>query len=128
MLAAHRRGTDGAIAGPLDEVVGYLDESRRLLAGLLARHLPRVRYRPPDGTYLAWLDCTAMDLRESPGELINGAHVTVVDGPAFGHGGAGAFRLNFATPQSILTEMVERIAAALSSPDSGQAAGLSAPA
>ena len=122
-IAAYRHGEAW-----LDEVVGYLDESRRLLAGQLARHLPRVRYRPPDGTYLAWLDCSAMDLPDSPGELISGAHVTVVDGPAFGDGGAGAFRLNFATPQPILAEMVERIAAALNSPDSGQPPGLSAPA
>jgi cystathionine beta-lyase len=98
----------------LDEVLAYLDDSRRLLAGLLSRHLPHVRYRPPDGTYLAWLDCTAMDLPGSPGELvIRRAHVTVVDGPAFGAGGAGAFRFNFATPQPVLTEMVEHIAAAL---------------
>ena len=98
----------------LDEALGYLDDSRRLLAGLLSRHLPQVRYRPPDGTYLAWLDCTAMDLPDSPGALVTErAHVTVVDGPAFGAGGAGAFRLNFATPQPILTEMIERIAAAL---------------
>jgi cysteine-S-conjugate beta-lyase len=98
----------------LDEVLAYLDDSRRLLAGLLARHLPKVRYRPPDGTYLAWLDCTAMDLPQSPGTLVTDlAHVTVVDGPACGAGGEGAFRLNFATPQPILTEMVERIGAAL---------------
>jgi cystathionine beta-lyase len=84
-----------------------------------------VRYRPPDGTYLAWLDCTAMDLPDTPGELINGADVTVVDGPAFGDGGAGSFRLNFATPQPILAEMVERIAAAL---NAAQATGLSEPA
>ena len=122
-IAAYRHGEAW-----LDEVVGYLDESRRLLAGLLARHLPQVRYRPPDGTYLAWLDCAAMDLPDSPGELINGAHVTVVDGPAFGDGGASAFRLNFATPQPILAEMVERVAAALNSPNSGQATDLSASA
>jgi cysteine-S-conjugate beta-lyase len=98
----------------LDEVLAYLDESRRLLAGLLARHLPLLRYRPPDGTYLAWFDCTAMDLPRSPGAMVTDlAHVTVVDGPAFGDGGAGSFRFNFATPQPILGEMVERIAAAL---------------
>jgi len=99
----------------LDEVVAYLDDSRALLARLLARQLPQVRYRRPDGTYLAWLDCTAMDLPDSPGALVTErAHVTVVDGPAFGLGGDGAFRLNFATPQPVLIEMVERIAATLS--------------
>ena len=108
-IAAFRHGEPW-----LDEVLAYLDDSRRLLGGLLGRHLPQVRYRPPDGTYLAWLDCTAMDLPDSPGALVTDrAHVTVVDGPAFGDGGAGAFRLNFATPQPILTEMIERIAAVL---------------
>jgi cystathionine beta-lyase len=110
-IAAYRQGEAW-----LDQVIGYLDDSRRLLAGLLGRHLPQVRYRPPDGTYLAWLDCTAMDLRDSPGLLVTErARVTVVDGPAFGAGGAGSFRLNFATPQPVLTEMIERIAAALTS-------------
>jgi cysteine-S-conjugate beta-lyase len=108
-IAAYRHGE-----GWLEEVLAYLDDSRRLLAGLLKRHLPQVRYRPPDGTYLAWLDCTAMDLPGSPGALVTDrARVTVIDGPAFGDGGPGAFRLNFATPQPILTEMVERVAAAL---------------
>ncbi len=123
MFASHGASNSGVVANIaafrhgepwLDEVLGYLDDSRQLLASLLGRHLPKVRYRPPDGTYLAWLDCTAMDLAGPPGALVTDrAHVTVVDGPAFGAGGAGSFRLNFATPQPILTEMVERIAAAL---------------
>ena len=108
-IAAYRHGEAW-----LDEVLAYLDDSRRLLDGLLSRHLPRLRYRPPDGTYLAWLDCAAMDLPSSPGALVTDrARITVVDGPAFGVGGAGAFRFNFATPQPILTEMIELIAAVL---------------
>ena len=126
MFAAHGASNPGVAANIaayrhgeawLDEIVGYLDESRRLLAGLLSRHLPGIGYRPPDGTYLAWFDCAALDLPGSPGELVTSrAQLTVVDGPAFGEGGAGSFRLNFATPQPILAEMVERIAAALSEP------------
>jgi cystathionine beta-lyase len=126
VFAAHGASNPGVVANIaayrhgeawLDEIVGYLDESRRLLAGLLSRHLPEIGYRPPDGTYLAWFDCAAMDLPGSPGELVTSrAQLTVVDGPAFGAGGAGSFRFNFATPQPILTEMVERIAAALSGP------------
>ena len=64
-IAAYRHGEAW-----LDEVLAFLDENRRLLADLLARHLPQVRYRPPDGTYLAWLDCTAMNLDGSPGALL----------------------------------------------------------
>ncbi len=123
VFAAHGASNPGVVANIaafrhgeawLDEVLGYLDDSRHLLASLLRRHLPGVRYRPPEGTYLAWLDCTTLDLPDSPGTLLSDrARITVVDGPAFGLGGAGAFRFNFATPQPILTEMVERIGAAL---------------
>ena len=123
VFASHGASNPGVVANIaafrhgeawLDEVIGYLDDSRRLLAELVRRELPGVRYRPPDGTYLAWLDCTALDLPQSPGELITDrARITVVDGPAFGTGGAGAFRFNFATPQPILSEMVGQISAVL---------------
>ncbi len=107
--AAYRHGQPW-----LDEVVAYLDDSRHLLGALISRHLPGVRYRPPDGTYLAWLDCAGINLPGSPGELVTDrAHITVVDGPAFGAGVTGAFRFNFATPQPVLTEMIERMAAVL---------------
>src|ERR1700728_3046044 len=53
--AAYRDG------GPwLDDAVAYLDGSRALLARLLAEHLPEAGYQPPEGTYLAWLDCRAL--------------------------------------------------------------------
>jgi len=120
-IAAYRHGETW-----LDEVLGYLDGSRLLLADLVGRLLPGVRYRPPDGTYLAWLDCTALGLPDSPGALvIDRAQVTVVDGPAFGAGGEGSFRLNFATPRPVLTEMIERVANALigAPPASGARSG-----
>src|SRR5262249_49550507 len=111
-IAAFRHREPG-----LAEGVSYLDGPRTRGATLLGPHLPQVRYRPPDGTYLAWLDCTAMDLAGSPGELIRErAQVTVVDGPECGPGGEGSFRFNFATPQPVLAEMIERIAAALRAP------------
>ena len=100
----------------LAEALAYLDDGRRLLADLLARHLPGVGHRSPEGTYLAWLDATAQALPDSPGALITRqAGVSVVDGPEFGVAGHGCFRLNFATPHPILTEMIERIAGVLTS-------------
>jgi len=98
----------------LTEVLGYLDESRHLLGSLLAELAPQIRYRPPEGTYLAWLDCTALGLPDSPGTLLaERAQLTVVDGPEFGVGFDGCVRLNFATPQPVLREMVTRLAAVL---------------
>ncbi len=126
MFASHGASNPGVVAntaafrdgGPwLDNVLDYLDGNRALLATLLDKHLPEVVYRPPDGTYLAWLDFTALDLPVSPGKLVTEqAEVVVVDGPAFGTGGPGSLRFNFATPRPILTEMVERMAAAVRDP------------
>ena len=122
--AAYRDG------GPwLDDAVAYLDGSRSFLAGLLAEHLPEVGYRPPEGTYLAWLDCRA--LFADPGARLTGrralpadvspaefflakARVMLTDGAACGEAGRGHVRLNFATPRPILAEIVRRMADAVS--------------
>lgn len=94
--------------GPwLDTVLARLDHNRHLLAELLGSHLPTVRYTPPEGTYLGWLD-----LRDHPPipDLAERARVTVMDGVEFGPPGAGFLRLNFATTPAILAEIVRRLA------------------
>ena len=98
----------------LDEVVAYLDGNRRLLAELLAAHLPDVGYTPPEGTYLAWLDCRALDLPVAIADFFTDeADVVVVDGARCGPPGVGFVRLNIATTSSLLEQMVEQMAAAV---------------
>jgi cysteine-S-conjugate beta-lyase len=106
--AAYRAG-----GGWLADVVGYLDGSRTLLAGLLADQLPAIGYRPPEGTYLAWLDCRDLGI-DSPAEFfLAKARVLLTDGAACGDAGRGHVRLNFATPRPVLTEIVRRMAEAV---------------
>ena len=98
----------------LDGLLTGLDANRRLLGELVAEHLPSVRYRPPQGTYLAWLDCRALGLQQDPATVfLERGRVALSPGPSFGSGGAGHARLNFATSRELLTEAVRRIAAAL---------------
>jgi len=100
----------------LDEVLAYLDDSRHLLADLLGRHLPQLRYRPPEGTYLAWLDCRGLGLGlgDSAADFFTAkARVLLTDGAACGEAGRGHVRLNFATPRPILAEIVSRMAEAV---------------
>ncbi|MDG4533337.1 aminotransferase class I/II-fold pyridoxal phosphate-dependent enzyme [Streptomyces sp. AV19] len=100
-----------AAGGWLDEVLAGLDANRRLLAGLLARHLPRVRYRLPEGTYLAWLDCREAGLGEDPAAVfLEHGRVALGDGARFGTGGAGHVRLTLATSPEVLDEAVRRMA------------------
>lgn len=120
-LATDGTSTLGVLAGAaayrhgrpwLDTVLGYLDQNRRLLAELLAECLPAVRYLPPEGTFLGWLDCRDLRL---PGPnpatfFVKRAGVTVVDGGTCGPPGQGFLRINFATTRKILSRMVSRLA------------------
>jgi len=101
--------------GPwLRDVLGYLDRNRSRLGELVAERLPGVGYRPPEGTYLAWLDCTALDLGDRPGSFFQDrAGVVFTEGVDCGDAGHGCLRLNLATPQPILDEIVNRMASAL---------------
>ncbi|MEU2775824.1 MalY/PatB family protein [Streptomyces sp. NPDC007162] len=98
----------------LDALLAGLDENRRLLAALLDRHIPEIRYRPAEATYLAWLDCRALGLGDDPAEtFLERGRVAVNSGIPFGTGGAGHVRLNLATSPEVLTEAVHRMATAL---------------
>ncbi|SCF22112.1 MalY/PatB family protein [Micromonospora chokoriensis] len=98
----------------LDAVLTGLDDNRRLLAALLAEHLPAVRYQPGQATYLAWLDCRALGLGDDPaGVFLDRGRVALNPGTAFGTGGGGHVRLNLATAPELITEAVRRMAAAV---------------
>src|SRR5690606_35067137 len=103
--AALREGTDW-----LDAVLAGIDANRRLLARLLAEHLPDVRYRPGEATYLAWLDCRALGLGDDPARVfLERGRVALSPGPAFGTGGAGHARLNLAASPEVIEEAVRRM-------------------
>jgi len=121
-LYSHGASTPGVIANTaayregetwLEGVLRYLDRNRCLLGELLAEQLPQVRYAPPEGTYLAWLDCRALELGPNPGAFfLEHAGVALIDGPECGAPGAGHVRLNLATPAPVLRSIVDRMAGA----------------
>jgi cystathionine beta-lyase len=98
----------------LDDILAYLDGNRKLMANLIAEHLPGVRYTPPEGTYLGWLD-----FRETPldGDLAEffreRAKVAVVDGGACGEVASRFVRFNIAMPQPLLERSIRQMAEAL---------------
>ena len=121
-FAGHGAGILGVLANTaaytegrpwLDQVLTYLDESRTLLQRRLEADLPQVRYRPPEGTYIAWLDVRALDLGGAAATtVVERAGVALTDGPACGQAGRGFLRLITATPQPVLDEVVDRLAGA----------------
>jgi cystathionine beta-lyase len=102
----------------LDAVLAQLDANRAWLTSELPARLPDVAWRPPQATYLAWLDCTGLGLGDEPaGLFLRRGRVAVSRGLDYGPEGAGRVRLNFATSPKHLDETLARMRAAL--PTSG---------
>jgi cystathionine beta-lyase len=122
-MASHGASNLGVIANTaaytsgsqwLEHVVEYLDDNRRRLGELLAEHIPGIRYTPPEGTYIAWLDCRELGLGDHPADFFaEHAGVALTDGVACGAPGAGFARFIFATPRPIIEQAVRQMAAAL---------------
>ncbi len=96
------------LAQLLDELSANLD----LLEQLLATHLPGVRWRRPEATYLAWLDCRELGLGDDPAqEFRRRGRVALGSGPRYGaEAGRGFVRLNVATSPEVVEEAVRRMA------------------
>ena len=98
----------------LDAVIAQLARNRTQLQTDLAAQLPQIHWRPPQATYLAWLDCSALDLGANPAEaFLTRGRVALGPGLNYGSAGAGHVRLNFATSPAHLTDAVARMAATL---------------
>jgi cystathionine beta-lyase len=109
-LAAYRDGQPW-----LDELLRYLEANRDFVVDYVRSKLPGVGTAPPEATYLAWLDCRDAKL---PGDdpytfFLDQARVALNDGKAFGRGGTGFVRLNFACPRVLLAEALDRMRHAL---------------
>lgn len=75
--------------------------------------MPGLVVRPPEATYLAWVDCRGAGLGDNPADAFLRAGVALSPGLDYGPGGAGYVRLNFGTGRDILDEILDRMAAAL---------------
>ncbi len=95
----------------LDQLLATLDRRRALLAGLLRQRLPMLTWHPPEATYLAWLNCSALGPGDQARDLfLTRGRVALEPGRRFGAVGSGYARLNFATSTSILDQATAQMA------------------
>ena len=101
-LAAYREG-----AAWRREVLTALDSRRRQLFTAL-EDMAGVSMTWPEGSYLAWVRVAG--LGDDPAEVIREqGKVALTSGSAFGAPGVGHVRINFATSEAILAEVVSRL-------------------
>ena len=106
--AVWRNGDDWLTA-----VMAHLERNRDRFAAAITSQLPDVRHRPPDATYLAWLDCRGLGWGDSPVDVFHDAGLVLSDGNDFGPLGAGHVRVNFATSTAIVDLIVASMVAAV---------------
>lgn len=96
----------------LSRLLEELSANVDLLDRLLAEHLPGVRWRRPEATYLAWLDCRDLGLGDDPSLVFRRrGKVALGSGPRYGADvGRGFARLNLATSPEVVEEAVRRMA------------------
>ena len=99
----------------LDALLEYLRGNVDFLRDYLREHLPMLKLIEPEGTYLAWIDFSALGL--SPEALddlvINKAKLWLDAGRIFGKCGAQFQRVVLACPRATLKEALDRLKGAI---------------
>ena len=99
-----------------DATRDYLQSNRDHLTEVIRARLPSIRFHPPQATYFAWLDMNALPLTEDAYSFcVHQAAIGPNDGQLFGPPGVGWVRINFATPRSVLGQILHRLCSAVES-------------
>ncbi|MBR5700477.1 MAG: pyridoxal phosphate-dependent aminotransferase [Bacteroidales bacterium] len=103
LMAAYNEGEPW-----LDALRKYLKSNAEEVYRRLGEELPGLPVLPLEGTYLMWLDCSALGdglwdyLKDEAG-------VVLCNGSIYGEAGRGFLRLNIACPRRILDEGIDRL-------------------
>lgn len=94
----------------VEETMEYVEDNYNYLIQFLEEHLPKTKYKKPQGTFLAWVNFgTYVNNKELMDLLINKYDILIEDGSVFGDPGVGYFRLSIACQKSDLEEGMNRI-------------------
>ena len=108
-VAAYEHG-----AAYVDAMMQHLTENVEILCRELET-IPQINMMKPEGTYLMWLDCRALGLKND--ELVaffaNEAGVSMNGGTFFGPEGDGFVRMNIACPHATVCQAMQQIRSAV---------------
>ncbi|VVO54338.1 Cystathionine beta-lyase PatB [Pseudomonas fluorescens] len=99
----------------LDDVTAYIKANTDHVVAYTEQHIPEFKIVKAEGTYLVWIDCSAMQIngRELREFFLTKANVLIFPGIEYGEEGRHFIRLNPACARSLLTEVLDRMAKAL---------------
>lgn len=99
----------------LDELLTVLEDHQKYVIEMFKTHAKELKVIRTEGTYLLWIDCSALNLddEELKRFMIEKAKVGLNPGNSYGEEGKGFMRMNIACPRGTLEEGVSRIINAL---------------
>lgn len=99
----------------LDELRTVLKEHQEYVTEMFAENTDVLEVTRSEGTYLLWIDCTAMqmDSKQLKKFMIENAKVGLNTGTDYGEEGKTFMRMNIACPRETLEEGVKRIIGAV---------------
>ncbi len=99
----------------LEQLLNYLVGNLTMLQQLCHKYSDKIICNAPQGTYLAWLDCSGLGMSDA--ELLHFFSYQVKlglgAGPLYGSGGEQYMRLNFAVPRPTMRRAIELLEAQL---------------
>ncbi len=99
----------------LDELKEYLEGNLSFIRDYLKEKLPEIKLIEPEGTYLVWLDFSAVtdNHKELEDIIVNQAKLWLDPGIIFGRESALFERINIAAPRSIVKQALDQLYSAL---------------
>lgn len=109
-VAAYTRGREW-----MEQMLRYVEGNVEFVVDFCRREMPAIKPLRPQASFLVWLDCRGLGLKQS--ELVDlfvgHARLALNDGAMFGLGGEGHMRLNVGTSRGVLRQALGRLRDAL---------------
>lgn len=95
----------------LEELLVYIEDNIDYMEKYLNERIPKATMYRPEGTYLVWVDFSALGLDADTFEdkMLFDARLAVDLGKWFGEGCGCCARFNLATPRSVVEDMMHRL-------------------
>lgn len=95
----------------LDQCRTYLQGNLDFLRAFLQARIPQIRLVEPEGTYFAWLDCSALNLcrRDLNDLIVRRAKLWLDAGHIFGQNSGQFQRIVLACPRTVLRQALEQL-------------------
>lgn len=99
----------------VDEMMAYVEGNYNFMENFFKQHIPQIVPMKPEGTFLAWLNCKALNMDDQKLHqfMLKKAKVGLNDGPRFGTQGSGYLRINLGCPREVLHKALKQIKSAL---------------